>query len=141
MATITYNSNFSEFVMFLEKLKANLTRPALKTIHWIIILFYLGKIEKISRRTIKKLKSTLANCTHGCENCPECWGKVLDAAREGRELLMRLTEVLPENSLFFRFARKKIESVLVDWDDFVEDLTLCVDDEFRNLANQLAQLV
>lgn len=148
MATITYNdSSFPQFMRFLEELKENLTREKHLThaaleiiILYLKILYKITKIESFSRNTIKELRNMLTKYEHGCEHCAECWGKVLDAAREGRNQLIQIFETLP-NNLFFKYPRKKIENVLIDWDDFIEDLTLCMDDEFKELINQLSESV
>jgi len=145
MATITYNnSNFLTFLKYLDKFKKNISRSTSLIkgiIIYFVLLYQLAKIESISAITIKELKNVLANCKDGREHCPECWEKVLEVAHKGRDNLIQLMEILPKNNILLNKARQRIEAVLIDWDDLVEDLTVCTDEEFRDLVNQLNSLI
>jgi len=138
MAAAAYK-DFFEFVICLEKLMDGITCPASNLVQRLIILLYIKKIEKISKRSIKKMRADLSNCSHEHQSYSKSLQNVLKAARKARTLLTKLNEALSSDALLYKLASKKIESVLFDWDDLIEDLTLCADDEFRCLVNQLAQ--
>lgn len=96
----------------------------------------LARIENKSRVAMTELRSAFAECQGQCDERNKCFSSALNLAKESREVLMELEDILESRSMWTPLT-PKFRDLRVDWDDLVEDLTLSCDQEFKDLVGEI----
>lgn len=111
-----------------------LSRDVLKT------ALAIGKIKALSDAAIRELRAKMSICHAKCELRDDCFKDTLNDARGVRDSLLELQEAIDGKLLKFA-CNKMVDDVVVNWDDFVEDLAVSEDAEFNVLASKLSNIV
>lgn len=97
------------------------------------------RISFNSRKSIKEIRATQADCTTGCsEN--GCSEDFIGEVKATRNKMLELNSLV-QKSVLPLFVKNYFNDSVIDWDDLVEDCTISSDPKIRASIQSIASLL